>query len=119
MDRFRDADGQAGYTPYLVCAVRDGIVNGLSDDTFGIGVQITREDMAVMIARAVEAQAAGQDGTRFADWEEIADYARDSVAALADMGLIQGDENGRFLPKAFTSRAEAAKVLYLLREAVK
>ena len=119
LDRFRDTDGQAWYMPYLVCAVRDGIVNGLSDDTFGIGVQITREDMAVMIARAVEAQAAGQDGTRFADWEEIADYARDSVAALADMGLIQGDENGRFLPKAFTSRAEAAKVLYLLREAVK
>ena len=88
------------------------IVNGLSDDTFGIGVQITREDMAVMIARAVEAQAAGQDGTRFADWEEITDYARDSVAALADMGLIRGMRTADSSPKAFTSRAEAAKVLY-------
>ena len=44
----------AWYKPYVLKAKNFGIVNGISDTEFGIGSNITRQDMAVMITRTIE-----------------------------------------------------------------
>ncbi len=48
----------------------------------------------------------------FADKDEIADYALEAVARMAQAGYLSGDENGNFAPKKTSTRAETAVVLY-------
>ena len=99
---------------YVATANKLGIVNGVSENEFGAGMMISREDMAVMVQRA--AVLAGiplsQDETlSFADGGQISGYARASVAIMANSGLINGKGGGLFEPKGTATRAEAAKII--------
>lgn len=119
---FIDTDGEAWYAPYLSKAYETGIVYGRDDGSFGIGESITREDMVAMACRAIEVSGGMLtygSGTDFTDKDEISDYARAYVGALSGMGIINGTDNGKFAPKAFASRAEAARVISALCEIFK
>ena len=111
---FTDVPKDAWYKNYVSCAVANGIVNGISDDLFGSGNKITREDMAVMIFRALK--CVGKDmnsgAINFNDYNEIADYAQEAVALLAGTGIVNGVGNSNFAPKSAASRAEAAVIIY-------
>ena len=48
----------------------------------------------------------------FADSDEIADYAIEAVAAMSKLGIINGKGNNKFDPKAYCTRAEAAKIFF-------
>ena len=48
----------------------------------------------------------------FEDKEKIADYAKESVAALYDMGIINGVSATEFDPLSQATRAQAAKIIY-------
>lgn len=109
---FTDVYEGEWYYGFIASAVKNGLISGIGEKTFGIGTQIKREDMAVIIARLMgsDGNAAVQSGT-FADENEISDYAKAAVAFAAEKGIIKGDD-GRFNPKAPLTRAEAAVVLY-------
>ncbi len=92
-----------------------GIVNGYSSTEFGPDEKITREQMAVMITKAANLQAAA-DGKVFADSDSIADWAKDSIAAVSARGLMNGYPDGNFKPQANATRAETARVLDLLMQ---
>lgn len=112
---FADVQKDSWYEKFVASAARDGIVNGMSDTAFGTGRQITREDMAVMIYRALQKKGislGGESEVVFADSEGIADYAADAVEILRKAGIVSGDEAGRFNPKSNATRGEAAKILY-------
>ncbi|MDY4212287.1 MAG: S-layer homology domain-containing protein, partial [Eubacteriales bacterium] len=83
---------------------------------FGIGMNITREDMAVMIYRAyrlnVKKIGEYEKEFAFADDENISDYAKEAVYVLKNMSVINGTDNGNFAPKSLATRAEASKMLY-------
>lgn len=51
---FSDVDQAAWYAPYVAAAQENSIVSGLGDGRFGIGTNITRQDMAVIIANALK-----------------------------------------------------------------
>ena len=64
-----------------------------------------------MIYRALPETARSKTtGTAFADDGEIADYAKDAVYALKELGILVGYEN-RFCPNDSATRAESAKIL--------
>lgn len=109
---FTDAEIGAWYMPYLAAAQQGGLVTGGGDKTFGVGQSVTREDAAVMLMRAMKLTA----GTAlpFRDAGNISPYAKDAVSALYEKGILQGDENGNMNPKKALSRAEAAKLIYML-----
>ena len=48
------------------------------------------------------------------DVKDIAEYAIDSVKWAYCAGIMTGDENGNFNPKAGTTRAQAASVFMRL-----
>lgn len=100
--------------PYVAIANALGIVNGTSATTFSPDALITREDGAVMLARAaaVLGNALEPGGNTFADDAQIAAYAKDGVYGLANAGIISGKGNNNFDPKASMTRAEAAKMIY-------
>lgn len=114
---FADVDRSGWAYPYVACAFESGLVKGMDDKTFGYGMKITREDMAVLIKRAAE--CAGTEisevgGIRPKDLENVSEYAKDSVAEMADAGIISGYEDGTFRPQNNASRAEAAVMIYRL-----
>ena len=107
---FTDVGNTHWSSKYVNTAAVLGIVSGMEENTFGIGRSITRQDMAVMMYRAIKDKySAGENkGTDFADIKYVSDYAKDAALALADAGIMSGDENGLFNPKNNATRAETA-----------
>lgn len=50
----------------------------------------------------------------FDDADEISDYAKQAVAYLADNGVVNGVDGKNFAPRAFATRAQTAKIIYML-----
>lgn len=112
---FDDVSKDGWYYTYLASAVNAGIVQGMEDGTAGIGLTMTRQDLAVMVFRVmnelgITVESAGTQ-TAFTDDADIAEYARESVTALQQAGILSGFEDGSFHPAEAVSRAQAAKVL--------
>ena len=110
---FTDVKNDQWYKSYVLMAKNLGIVNGISETEFGIGSNITRQDMTVMITRAVkelEIEIDENEEEAFADEEKISDYAKEAVMFMKSIGLIEGYKN-EFRPGESLTRAEAAKVI--------
>lgn len=101
------------YTKYIASLNKHKIVNGIGDNLFGVGQNISRQDMAVMIYNAFEYSEYEfvSQKTSFDDFDSIADYACDAVAYLAGDGVLNGMDDGNFMPFENASRAEAAVVI--------
>jgi hypothetical protein len=95
---------------YISTAAANGIITGYSSTQFGPDDLITREQMAVMVIRA-EGMEAPFNTTTFTDDANIADWAKESVAAASGYGIITGYEDNTFKPKANLTRAEAVTVI--------
>ena len=111
------AEGQ-WYTEYIKIAVANGVINGVSETSFGIGENISRQDMAVIIYRTAKAlgmELAEKTSEVPADIDSAADYAKEAVTALYQAGIINGVGGGNFAPAEIATRAQAAKIVYELR----
>lgn len=110
---FNDVVSDEWYYPYLQTAFQSGIVEGISEDTFGVGRPVSRQDAAALISRAMKLTGEeNADAEMFTDEAEISDYALKAVKILRQMGIISGYEDGSFRPLGTITRAEAAKMLY-------
>lgn len=115
----RDVQTDAWYSPYVASAVNSELIFGDDAGDFGVGKSITREDMSVIIYRALEKAGAvlGEaSDEKFADDEEISDYAANAIYSLKNMRIINGVGENRFDPKGTATRAMAAKVIYKMME---
>lgn len=110
---FEDVSASAWYAPYVTAAFNSGIVRGISETRFGIGTDITRQDMAVMLYNAILSKGyqAKNAELSFSDNDDISAYAKTAVAELSAIGVINGVGDGRFLPKDNLTRAQAAVVI--------
>jgi hypothetical protein len=109
---FADVPPGAWFTPYVSTAVQAGIVQGLSPTTFGPNQAITREQLAVMVARALK--LTGTATLHFTDDGEIDVWALRGVEEAVAAGYIAGFPNGTFQPLGTATRAQAAQVLALV-----
>ncbi|MGN0181329.1 MAG: S-layer homology domain-containing protein [Candidatus Ornithomonoglobus sp.] len=111
---FTDIDPSRWSYDAVAKGVQAGIINGMPDGSFAPETQITRQDAAVMIYRALQAigaEASG-GGIAFDDAAAVSDYASEAVGALTAKGIITGKDNNMFAPLDSTSRAEAAVIIY-------
>lgn len=115
---FLDVTTDSWLYPYMATAVAQQIVYGYSDGTAGAQASITREDFATMILRAAKAKGiilkAVNEEKTFTDDASIAAYAKEAVLVLQQAGVINGGDDNNYLPKHFTKRAEAAKMIAAL-----
>lgn len=116
---FTDVKPDAWYSSYVASAVSRGIVTGRSEGLFAPNAAISREEMAVMVIRALEVKQgkgiALPSGTAsFADASGISSWANAYVTAAAEQGLVQGRSDHNFAPKELMTRAESAQVIYKL-----
>lgn len=112
---FTDVAEDEWYAKYISAAAAAGIVKG-HGSAFGVGEKITRQDMAVMIQRALQAKNAALVGVkqpmRFADELSVREDAKSAIEALAKAGVIGGYEDNTFRPNGLATRGETAKMIY-------
>ncbi len=112
---FDDVPASAWYAGYVQTANNAGITKGISENLFGAGFSITRQDAAVMIYKALvkkgTVSGTGSFVLEFSDGADVADYARDAVGYMNSVGTITGYADGSFKPEKTISRAEFAVVM--------
>lgn len=108
------AEGDWSY-PYIAAAYEAGIISGTGENVFGIGATMSRQDIAVVTARALDAAQVKilpvTETIRFTDEAAAADYAAEAISRIARSGIVGGYPDGSFQPQGTITRAEAAKVL--------
>lgn len=111
---------------YIETAARAGIVTGTTEGAFSPYMPITREQAAVMIARALKLKLAVNDeklnstlAKAFVDSGSMDVYARPAIQAVNGAKIMTGTPNTlpgqkkpvySFNPKGFMTRAEAGKI---------
>jgi hypothetical protein len=113
--RFSDVEPGAWYASAVEWAAASGVAQGVGGGLFAPDAEITRQEMATMLAgyaawAGVELAPAG-GAAEFADGAQIADWAQEPVAALAAAGLVEGVGGGNYAPLRTATRAEAATLL--------
>jgi len=97
-------------------AYRLGLVKGTGFGRFSPEREITRQEMAVMAARALKHTGVGTDLNagkietileNFKDSSDIAEWAREGAALCRKKGIILGRTTRQFAPLAETTRARA------------
>lgn len=114
---FTDVTEGAWYEGAVAAAFEAGIINGLSATTFGPHEKITRQQAAVIIKNVMALNGFKVESdhavisNKFVDYNTIAQWAADSVAAVYKVGIVGGKPGNAFDPKGNTTRAEATKML--------
>jgi hypothetical protein len=125
--------GQGGQTPLfsdvpdgywgasaIDAAAEQGLLSGVGDGRFQPDSSITREELAVMVARALQWKGAGASLTpeqvdqalsSYTDASQVDGWAREAVAVCVNRSLISGRSAASLSGQSDTSRAEAVVVL--------
>lgn len=107
---FTDVSNDAWYADFVTKAAAAGYVNGRPDMSFGVDETLTREDLAVILARILDKAGADTAEAAYSDAGSISGYAFDAVNFVTEKGIMEG-YNGVFDPKGQVTRAQAAKVM--------
>lgn len=99
---------------HVARVVTAGLISGFEDATFRSGGQLTRAQLAVIIARTAGLELNDDAAATFADTSDIPAWAQKEVAAAVEAGLIQGKDGNRFDPNATATRAEALTLIIRL-----
>lgn len=116
INNFEDA-GNTYYTGYLAAAKRLGISEGIGNNLFAPGKEITRQEMftllynTLMVLNELPQGNVGKLLADFTDRGEIADWAKEAMNLFVKAGLVSGD-GGRLNPAGDATRAQTAQVLY-------
>lgn len=119
-DNFTDVTSGDWFFDFVGTAHSYGIVNGVSDTEFNPNGTITRQEAAVMTARA--AKLCGTDNNLseaqardilagFSDYVRASGWAMTSLAFCYDEGILP-DDAMEILPKQAITRAEVAQMLF-------
>lgn len=111
---FEDVANNHWAKKYIASAVKNNIANGMSETEFSPEGNVTREQAAAFIARAV-AKKGGvltADSNVFSDNDKISSWAAEAVNGLKNAGVISGSGDNMFNPKNNLTRAEAANMIY-------
>jgi hypothetical protein len=112
---FQDVSKDHWAFPYIQTAYKNHLISGISENEFGPEQNITRQDMAVMIANALQVKQVPDSvlnsSLSYRDVNDIADYAKKPIAASAYLGVMSGYPDRSFQPLDHATRAAAASVI--------
>ncbi|MFC0213433.1 S-layer homology domain-containing protein [Paenibacillus chartarius] len=117
--KFKDVSAQDWFAGAVGAAVKAKLVEGFEDGGFKPNALITREQMAVMISRALQFTGKATDVNSkqvqllsgFKDKAKISTWAQAAVAQAVDSKIIEGMDGGQFVPADNATRAQAAVML--------
>ncbi len=111
---FTDVPKGSYYEEYIAWGIENKIVTGTSENEFSPDKDITREEMAVMMANYVKYKKFDYElkAIYFSDLDTISTWALESVKILNELKIMQGNSDGTYNPKKVATRAEIATVFY-------
>lgn len=123
---FSDVPSTAWYTQDVATAYEAGLIQGISATKFAPDTIVTRQDLAVLLARALELTGVKLQQSKpglhtYSDATDIQGYAKDSINLLSQYGVIDGNTNNKakFDPQKPATRETAAGALHLLLRGIK
>ena len=96
---------------YIEDMASAGIIEGYEDDTFRPDDYITRQEVTTILQRVLKLKPK-TDVSMFADGDQIASWAVESVATMTAADIIKGYEDNTFRPEDFMTRAETTSLIY-------
>ncbi|NMC27779.1 MAG: hypothetical protein GYA42_06485 [Syntrophomonadaceae bacterium] len=90
-----------------------GYIAGFSDGSMRPNSQISRQEVAAIMARVLNLDTTVPGELSFVDADSIPDWSRNAIAAMVKGGYISGYPDGKFRPTNAISRAEAAVIISL------
>lgn len=122
ISHFTDMVMEDWFYPYVSWGVANGVAEGLTHNTFGPDVAITREEMAVMVYGYIQNQdfdlEQSQDDLPFADESHISNWAVKAVEYIRQCGIITGKDGNMFDPQGQATRGEVATIIKSLAEKI-
>ncbi len=111
---FEDVDINSWYGPYVAWARDRGIVDGYGDGSFKPDLNVTREQLALIINRfAIYLRCIFDEEEKesFADRDKIDAWALEAVEYMQRTGLLSGKNGNVFDPLGTATRAEVCTVM--------
>lgn len=113
---FDDVDKGMYYSNAIAWAAKLEIVNGVGDNKFEPDREITREEMATMMARYIkkmdlEIKESEEKYVEYDDEKEISSFATEAIKDMQKFGLMEGKDDKKFDPKGNAKRCEVATLL--------
>ena len=113
--------GDSWYTKAVLWAAANDIVSGYGDGRFGPEINITRQDLAVILnnyAKFAEMDLpTAREYAGFADDMDIRNYAKEAIERFFRAGIINGKPGNLYDPQGNATRAEFATMLMNFLEA--
>jgi hypothetical protein len=119
---FSDVKSTDWFAKDVALAYKCGIITGVSSTQFAPNRSITRQEMAVMMVRAIKVKqqvtANNMNGTlsKYTDRNQIDSWAKEGVAIAIEQGLMNGMTATTFSPKTNATRAQSAVIMYRFYE---
>lgn len=107
---FGDVASDAWYADAILKLAAAGVMLGDNNGNANPNKPISRAEAAVMMCRAFNIQPSNAS-LNFADSANVADWARGSMAALAEKGMMNGVGNNQLAPLSNITRASVAKLV--------
>ncbi|HIW31767.1 MAG TPA: DUF4838 domain-containing protein, partial [Candidatus Paenibacillus intestinavium] len=105
---FSDLSKDSSLYSDVAKAVKAGYVHGRPDGTIGVNEPVTRQEVAVMIARVLGIpEQSNDEALLFNDGGMIATWSKSAISELVNLGILRGYADNSFQPSRYVTRAEA------------
>ncbi len=115
---FTDVKAGSSYRPYIEWAYTKGIIQGISDGKFAPDRAITREEIAVIMVNYAKVMdyklSVNRSAIAFEDASSIGSNYAETVKSMQQAGILMGETNNKFNPKANVTRAEVSAMIHRL-----
>ncbi|SMB81044.1 S-layer homology domain-containing protein [Desulfonispora thiosulfatigenes DSM 11270] len=112
---FIDVKVGSPFQPYIEWAYKKGIVQGIGNSQFAKDRAITREEIAAIFTNFAKATGYTLPVTReaitFVDDSNIGSVYKSTIMTMQQAGIMLGEHNNKFNPKATATRAEVSAML--------
>ena len=119
---FSDVPEGKWYSNAIQWARKKGYTDGIGDGKFGLGQEVTREQIAKFLYNYAEVKGRDVSGradiTGYTDDTKVSSWALDSVKWAVYNGIIISTKNDSLVlaPRATTTRAQAARMFMIFNE---
>lgn len=110
---FSDVPENAYYYNAVKWGYHNGIVYGITEDTFGPSLSLSRQQLVAFLYRyAGSPELNGYTGiASFADWSTVSEYAQDAMCWAVENGIVSGTSKNTLSPRSTALRSQIAAML--------
>ncbi len=118
--KFSDVDSNGYYATAVNWGASKGIVSGYQNGTFGVGDNVTREQLVLFFYRYANYIGANTSVTtnanywrnKYSDFDSVSDWAQTAVIWALEKGIISGKQGLYIDPQGNAERCQVAVIFY-------